>query len=102
SFELHEGEILGFAGLMGAGRTEVARAVVGADPSTGTVEVRGRPVTIRNPADAVRHGIGYLSEDRKRYGLLLDQDVAWNVVLSSLRSQTTAGFVRDGAARRTA
>ena len=102
SFELHEGEILGFAGLMGAGRTEVARAVVGADPSTGTVEVRGRRVTIRNPADAVRHGIGYLSEDRKRYGLLLDQDVAWNVVLSSLRRQTRAGFVRDGAARRTA
>ena len=102
SFDLHEGEILGFAGLMGAGRTEVARALVGADPSTGTVEVRGRRVTIRNPADAVGHGIGYLSEDRKRYGLLLDQDVASNVMLSSLRRETRAGFVRDGAVRRTA
>ncbi|ARU51625.1 D-xylose ABC transporter ATP-binding protein [Cellulosimicrobium cellulans] len=102
SFDLHEGEILGFAGLMGAGRTEVARALVGADRSTGHVEVRGRAIHVRNPADAVRHGIGYLSEDRKRYGLLLDQDVTANVMLSSLDRETRAGFVRDGDARRVA
>jgi len=102
SFELHRGEILGFAGLMGAGRTEVARAIIGADRSTGVVEVRGKPVTVRNPADAVRHGIGYLSEDRKRYGLLLDQDVVRNVMLSSLPGMTRAGFVRDGDGRRAA
>ncbi|MEV0952040.1 sugar ABC transporter ATP-binding protein [Promicromonospora sp. NPDC050249] len=102
SFELHRGEILGFAGLMGAGRTEVARAIIGADRSTGVVEVRGRPVTVRNPADAVRHGIGYLSEDRKRYGLLLDQDVVRNVMLSSLPGMTRAGFVRDADGRRAA
>ncbi|WP_277207972.1 sugar ABC transporter ATP-binding protein [Isoptericola croceus] len=102
SFELHRGEILGFAGLMGAGRTEVARAVVGADPSTGTIEVAGRPVTIRHPADAVRHGIGYLSEDRKRYGLLLDQDVTANTMLSSLRRESRFGFVRDAVGRRVA
>ncbi|MGI5186978.1 sugar ABC transporter ATP-binding protein [Promicromonospora sp. CA-289599] len=102
SFELHRGEILGFAGLMGAGRTEVARAIIGADRSTGVVEVRGRPVTVRNPADAVRHGIGYLSEDRKRYGLLLDQDVVRNVMLSSLPRMTRAGFVRDADGRRAA
>ena len=100
SFELHRGEILGFAGLMGAGRTEVARAIIGADRSTGVVEVNGRPVTVRNPADAVRNGIGYLSEDRKRYGLLLDQDVVRNVMLSSLPGMTRAGFVRDAAGRK--
>ena len=102
SFELHRGEILGFAGLMGAGRTEVARAVIGADRSTGAVEVKGREVRIRNPADAVRNGIGYLSEDRKRYGLLLDQDVVRNVMLSALPGMTRAGFVRDADGRRVA
>ncbi|WP_369374103.1 sugar ABC transporter ATP-binding protein [Promicromonospora sp. Populi] len=102
SFDLHRGEILGFAGLMGAGRTEVARAIIGADRSTGVVEVNGRPVTVRNPADAVRHGIGYLSEDRKRYGLLLDQDLVRNVMLSSLPGMTRAGFVRDADGRRVA
>jgi len=72
SFELRRGEILGFAGLMGAGRTEVARAIIGADPiDSGTVEIDGRPVRISQPADAVRHGVGYLSEDRKLLGLLL-------------------------------
>ncbi|MFI2486620.1 sugar ABC transporter ATP-binding protein [Promicromonospora kroppenstedtii] len=102
SFELRRGEILGFAGLMGAGRTEVARAIIGADRSAGVVEVNGRPVTVRSPADAVRHGIGYLSEDRKRYGLLLDQDVVRNVMLSSLRGLTRGGFVRDADGRRVA
>jgi ribose transport system ATP-binding protein len=102
SFELHRGEILGFAGLMGAGRTEVARAIIGADRSSGVVEVNGRSVTVRNPADAVRNGIGYLSEDRKRYGLLLDQDVVRNVMLSSLPGMTRGGFVRDTEGRRVA
>nr|KEP23507.1 D-ribose transporter ATP-binding protein [Georgenia sp. SUBG003] len=97
SFTLRRGEILGFAGLMGAGRTEMARAVVGADPTTaGTIKVGGREVTIRNPADAVAHGVGYLSEDRKRYGLLLDQSVRANIGLSSLRRfSNSVGFVRE-------
>jgi ribose transport system ATP-binding protein len=97
SFTLHRGEILGFAGLMGAGRTEVARAVVGADPTTsGTIKINGRRVTIRTPADAVAHGVGYLSEDRKRYGLLLDQSVRANIGLSSLRRFSSGlGFVRE-------
>ncbi|WP_285101335.1 sugar ABC transporter ATP-binding protein [Promicromonospora sp. MEB111] len=102
SFELYRGEILGLAGLMGAGRTEVARAIIGADRSSGAVEVNGKPVTVRSPADAVRHGIGYLSEDRKRYGLLLDQDVVRNVMLSSLPGMTRGGFVRDADGRRVA
>jgi ribose transport system ATP-binding protein len=85
SFELRRGEILGFAGLVGAGRTEVARAVFGADRAdSGEILVHGTPVRIASPADAVRHGIGYLSEDRKRFGLALGMDVESNVVLASL------------------
>ncbi|WP_186382536.1 sugar ABC transporter ATP-binding protein [Amycolatopsis rhizosphaerae] len=104
SFDLRHGEILGFAGLMGAGRTEVARALVGADrPTGGSVTLHGRPVRIGNPADAAKLGIGYLSEDRKRYGLLLEQDVKANIALSALAdSFTRAGFVADRALRATA
>ncbi|MFN2135801.1 MAG: sugar ABC transporter ATP-binding protein [Candidatus Promineifilaceae bacterium] len=84
TFELKKGEILGFAGLMGAGRTEVARAVFGADPiDSGQIKIHGKEVAIKSPGDAVSHGIGYLSEDRKRYGLSLKQDVETNVVLAS-------------------
>ncbi|TFD69140.1 sugar ABC transporter ATP-binding protein [Cryobacterium sp. Hb1] len=95
SFELKRGEILGFAGMMGAGRTEVARAIIGADLSEGgRVFINGKPVKIKQPSDAVAHGIGYLSEDRKAYGLLLEQDVNTNVLLASLRDYTDAlGFV---------
>ncbi|TFD70834.1 sugar ABC transporter ATP-binding protein [Cryobacterium gelidum] len=95
SFELKRGEILGFAGMMGAGRTEVARAIIGADLSEGgRVHINGKPVKIKRPSDAVAHGIGYLSEDRKAYGLLLEQDVNTNVLLASLRDYTDAlGFV---------
>jgi ribose transport system ATP-binding protein len=84
-FALKRGEILGFAGLVGAGRTEVARAVFGADPlDSGEILVGGKPVAVKSPADAVRHGIAYLSEDRKRYGLTLGMDVETNVVLAAL------------------
>jgi len=97
SFELLEGEILGFAGLMGAGRTEVARAVVGADPITaGTVSLRGKNISVGNPAQAADLRIGYLSEDRKHLGLLLDQTVNANIALSSLSELfSKAGFVQD-------
>jgi ribose transport system ATP-binding protein len=85
SFNLKKGEILGFAGLMGAGRTEVGRAVFGADPvDSGEIYVKGQRARISNPADAVRYGIAYLSEDRKRYGLALGMDVENNIVLASL------------------
>lgn len=86
SFQLKKGEILGFAGLMGAGRTEVARAVFGADPlDSGEIYVHGKKANIKHPRDAVRHGIGYLSEDRKRYGLALGMDVEANIVLASFQ-----------------
>ncbi len=99
SFDLHTGEILGFAGLMGAGRTEVARAIVGADPITaGEIVMNGQKVTIANPAQAARFGIGYLSEDRKRYGLMLAQPVSHNVGISSIGPKFSRfGFIRDKA-----
>ena len=95
SFELRRGEILGFSGLMGAGRTEVARAIIGADPrESGTIAVNGKPVSIKQPSDAVALGVGYLSEDRKQFGLLLEQDVNTNILLASLSDYTDAlGFV---------
>jgi ribose transport system ATP-binding protein len=85
SFVLHKGEILGVAGLVGAGRTEVVRAIFGADrPDSGEIQVHGRRVDIHSPADAVKLGIAYLSEDRKRYGLALGMNVETNIVLASL------------------
>lgn len=103
SFALKKGEILGFAGLMGAGRTEVARAVFGADPiDSGEVYVRGKKVNIKHPRDAVRHGIGYLSEDRKRYGLALGMDVESNIVLASFQKFLgLLGVVNSGKMRQT-
>ncbi|MDR1450383.1 MAG: sugar ABC transporter ATP-binding protein [Propionibacteriaceae bacterium] len=98
SFDLKRGEILGFAGLMGAGRTETARALVGADPKTaGRVRVNGQPVKITSPADAVAKGIGYLSEDRKRFGLIMRQDVVRNITLSSLPRFNRFGLLDDHA-----
>ena len=84
NFKLQRGEILGFAGLVGAGRTEVARAIFGADhPTSGTIFVHGKQVRINSPKDAVKAGIGYLSEDRKRFGLALGMDVETNVILAT-------------------
>ena len=86
NFTLRKGEILGFAGLMGAGRTEVARAVFGADRvDSGEIHVHGKRAYIRSPEDAVAYGIGYLSEDRKQFGLATGLDVEANIVMSSLK-----------------
>jgi ribose transport system ATP-binding protein len=85
SFKLMKGEILGFAGLVGAGRTEVARSIFGADPfDSGEIIVNGKKVNIKKPSDAASHSIGYLSEDRKRYGLCLGLDVETNIVLAMI------------------
>ena len=101
SFQLRRGEILGVAGLVGAGRTEVMRAIFAADrPESGTVLIKGEPVLINTPQDAVRHRIAYLSEDRKRFGLALGMDVEVNTVLASLsRFATRLGWVRARATR---
>jgi ribose transport system ATP-binding protein len=86
SFQLHRGEILGFAGLMGAGRTETMRLIFGADRAeAGEIFIKNRKVTIKQPKDAVRLGLGYLSEDRKRFGLLLNMPVEENTVIASLK-----------------
>jgi ribose transport system ATP-binding protein len=96
SFQLKKGETLCFAGLMGAGRTEVARALFGADPKTsGTIRVNGKTVVINEPQDAVRAGIGYLSEDRKRYGVALGLSVAENSVLANLDAYSGHLFVNQ-------
>ncbi len=101
NFTLKRGEILGFAGLMGAGRTEVARAIFGADPiDSGEIYVNGQRVHIRSPKDAVAHGIGYLSEDRKRFGLSTKMDVETNVVLAAFgRFTGLLGWVLDQQTR---
>ena len=104
SFNLKRGEILGFAGLVGAGRTEVARAIFGADPiDSGEVFVNGKKVHVKSPGDAVGRGIGYLSEDRKRYGLALKMDVESNVVLAAFSKFLGAlGWVDSAKTRATA
>lgn len=95
SFELRKGEILGFAGLMGAGRTEVARAIFGAERlDSGSIMLGDTPVTIRSPREAIRQGIAYLSEDRKKDGLALSMPVAVNITLANVRAISSHGFLR--------
>ncbi len=99
SFELRKGEILGFSGLMGAGRTETARALFGADPrESGDIYVEGKKVVIHSPQDAVRMGIGYLSEDRKRYGVVLKKSITENSTLACLADYIKRFNIIDGAA----
>lgn len=94
SFELRKGEILGFSGLMGAGRTETARAIFGADKiDSGDIYIHGKKVDIKSPADAVKHGIGYLSEDRKRYGIIVEKTVAENTTMSSMEKFIKGLFI---------
>ena len=97
SLTVGEGEIVGLAGLVGAGRTEVARAIVGLSrPSAGRVALFGAPVTIRNPNQAARLGIAYVTEDRKTQGLLPNRPVRENATISNLRRFATAGILRLG------
>ena len=96
SFELKKGEILGFAGLMGAGRTETARLIFGADPRTeGRIFVSGKEVSIESPQDAVESGIGYLSEDRKAFGLAVGLSVADNTVMATMDEFVQGGVVNE-------
>lgn len=100
SFTLHRGEILGVAGLLGSGRTELARALFGLDrPVSGEVSIRGGPAGRMTPARAIRNGIGFLTEDRKSQGLILKLSVKENIVLASLDRMSTLGVVRTGEER---
>lgn len=103
SFFLRKGEILGVSGLMGAGRTEVARAIYGADAfDSGEVYINGKQVNLRSPHEAVQNGLCYLSEDRKRYGCLLIKSIAENTVLSSLEHYISNGVIDDARIRKDA
>ncbi|HEX2367626.1 MAG TPA: sugar ABC transporter ATP-binding protein [Acidimicrobiia bacterium] len=101
SFELRRGEVLGFAGLVGAGRTDVGLALFGVAPAdTGSIELDGKELTISSPGDALRHGIAYLSEDRRRSGLSLPQSVTANITLATLKRYTARFGLLDAARER--
>jgi len=95
SFTLNKGEILGFVGLVGAGRTEIVRALFGADKARGhRVLIDGKPVTIRNPKEAIDAGLGFIPEDRKLQGLVLPFSVESNISMASIRKFSKFGFIR--------
>jgi rhamnose transport system ATP-binding protein len=94
TLDVRAGEIVGLAGLVGAGRTELARVLFGLAPATsGAIRVAGREASIRTPADAVDLGIGYVPEDRRRHGVILDLSVAANTTLAILRRISKGGFL---------
>ncbi len=97
SFDLHAGEILGFAGLVGSGRTETARAIFGADRiDQGTIHYQGKPIHIKSPTDALKAGIGLIPEDRKHQGAILPLPIEKNISLPSLwRNYQTAGLINQ-------
>ena len=101
SFSLRAGEVLGLAGLIGAGRTELCQAIFGADPAyTGRILVNGSPVNIRSPRDAVRAGIALVTEDRQRTGLALRLPIATNTTLANTGRITRAGILDLGAEKK--
>jgi rhamnose transport system ATP-binding protein len=104
SFDVHAGEVLGLAGLVGAGRTDVALALFGVAPAeVGTIELDGKPVECRTPRQALDHGIAYLSEDRRHVGLSLPQSITANITLPSLgRYAPRLGLVDRRAEREAA
>lgn len=97
SFALYKGELLGISGLVGSGRTELMRAIYGADPAEGEIYVSGQKVTIRSPQDAIAHGIGFLPEDRKLSGLLRLLSLKINITLPSLPGMDKLGMLNKGA-----
>jgi rhamnose transport system ATP-binding protein len=104
TFDLHRGEVLGFAGLIGAGRTDVGLALFGIEPATsGTVVLDGKPVTVRSPREGMNLGIAYVSEDRRQLGLVLPMAIFANITLPVLRRfLNRLGLVRTSLERRTA
>lgn len=96
NFEAYRGEILGFAGLVGAGRTETMRAIFGADPiDSGTIYINGKKERIKNPKQAIKKGIALLTEDRKGQGLILSQSVELNLILANLKGFSSGLFLDE-------
>ncbi len=103
SLTVHAGEVLGLAGLVGAGRTELAGVLFGLTPAdTGEVRLDGKPIAIDSPRTAVRHGIAYVPEDRRRHGVVLELPVAQNITLAAHRALFPGGWLRDGLEREKA
>ncbi|WP_425462675.1 sugar ABC transporter ATP-binding protein [Melghirimyces algeriensis] len=101
SFEVRKGEILGIAGLMGAGRTEVIESIFGVDPPTsGEIYLCGKPIKIKHPSDAIRHKIGLLTEDRKLTGAFLPLSVKENMIMSGMNKFLNFGFVNGGKVKQ--
>lgn len=98
SFALRKGEVLGLAGLVGAGRTELAKVIYGAAPKTaGVIRLKGRPVNFKSPRDALNAGVGYISENRKTEGVFLDFPIAWNITISALQRYSRLTFLDQKA-----
>ena len=103
SFELHRGEILGMAGLVGAGRTEVSQALFGVVPAhSGTIEIDGQVVQISSPSEAMRYGMAYVPEDRQHHGLVLPMDITENITLPVLPRYSKMGWLADKSAQQAA
>ena len=96
SFAARKGEVLGIAGLMGSGRSELLMAIFGAHPGrkSGELSIDGKPAEVKQPSDAIRQGIGFVTEDRKRYGLIVDQTILKNMTLAGLR-RLSGRFLTD-------
>jgi ribose transport system ATP-binding protein len=100
SFTVKKGEVLGVSGLVGAGRTELAMMIVGAVPAkSGEILINGKPAQIKSPADAKRHKIGLLTEDRKGQGLFLEMSVKWNICFPIVRQLAQIWFCQHSARR---
>jgi len=103
SFQVRRGEIVGIAGLVGAGRTELARVLFGLEPATaGGVRLNGQPLAPRSPEEAIARGIAYLPEDRRRHGVVLDLSIAANLTLAALDRVSRAGVLDRAAEQRVA
>ena len=103
SFELHRGEILGMAGLVGAGRTDVARALFGVEPPTsGSIQIEGQSVEITSPQQAISLGLAYVPEDRQLHGLITAMDITSNISLPILKEYSRRGWLQDKAERAAA
>lgn len=102
SFQVREGEILGIAGLIGAGRTELMNAIFGLEkPDSGEVHFEGKKVEIRRPSDAIRRGIAYVTEDRKNEGLVLEMGVGQNITIASMKTLSSGIFIKRQEEKKT-